>query len=285
MAPRVITLLLLVSFTIAPPVSAQLLSDAGSAIIEDAASVDEAVAGITEVLEEQGFEIVAVIDHAAAAAGIGPGLPPTKVVMFRNRIADAFAIRRGQTIGIDLPLKILVWETEPEAGDGEIRLLSNSASFLAERHNIRIRDGLLALFERVQGQFEDPGLVTVRSSRSVADTAQALQDALAGAGFRIPLVIDYKADAGFFRRGLRETTLVVAGNPNVGTLLMQNSREVALNLPQKFLIWEDRHGEVNISYNDPAFIAARGGVQGLDTLLGNIDRALANFANAAAGGE
>lgn len=280
MSLRATTLLLLGLFTTAPPIPAQVLSDTGSStIIGDAASVDEAVTGITGALEEQGFEIVAVINHAAAAASVGLELLPTQVVMFRNPIADAFAIRRGQTIGIDLPLKILVWENEA----GDIRLLNNSASFLAERHNIRIRDGLLSLFERVQGQFEESGLVTVRSSQSVADTSQALQDALADAGFRIPLVIDYKTDSDFFRRGgLRPTRLVVAGNPNVGTQLMQNSREVALNLPQKFLIWEDRRGRVNITYNDPAVIAALGGVQGLDTLIGNIAGALANIVNSAA---
>ncbi len=59
---------------------------------------------------------------------------------------------------------------------------------------------------------------------------------------------------------------------------MQNSREVALDLPQKFLVWEDRKGQVHITYNAPAFVGQRGGVRELDGVLNNIAKALANFA-------
>ena len=247
---------------------------------EEAASVPAAVAAIRMRLERQGFDVVAVIDHQANAASVGLTLPPTQVVLFRRPQADAFLVRRSQSFALDLPQKILVWETE----SGDIRLLSEAASVLAQRHGARHLDPLLQSFERAQSQFSDAGLVTVRSQQSLADTVVSLRDALTGAGFRVPLQIDFQEGvSGRVARQLRPTVLVVAGNPNVGTLLMQNSRQIALNLPQKFLIWEDRHGGVNITYNDPQYLAARGGIDGLGTLLGNVSRALANFANAAAG--
>ena len=125
----------------------------------------------------------------------------------------------------------------------------------------------------------DDGLITVPSTRSLEDTAQALQDAITATGaFRIPLVLDYGDTT-----SRPKPILVVFGNPNAGTPLMQNTQEIGIDLPQKMLIWEDREGDVQVTYNDPFFIAKRHNVQGRETLLTNISNALAAFAAAAAG--
>ena len=63
---------------------------------------------------------------------------------------------------------------------------------------------------------------------------------------------------------------------------MQSTQEIALDLPQKFLIWEDRDGVVYITYNDPFFIAKRHNLTGHDMRLENISNALANFVAAGA---
>ena len=122
--------------------------------------------------------------------------------------------------------------------------------------------------------------MSVPSALGVTRASEALVDAVSAAGFRVPLTIDFDT---LTRRRLRETTLIVFGNPNVGTQLMLNAREIALDLPQKFLVWEDRTGQTWISYNDPHFIARRAGIQGLETLLGNIAAALARFAEQGTG--
>ena len=54
--------------------------------------------------------VFARIDHAAGAAGVGLSLRPTEVLIFGNAKAGTPLIQSVQTIGIDLPLKALVWQ-------------------------------------------------------------------------------------------------------------------------------------------------------------------------------
>lgn len=187
---------------------------------------------------------------------------------------DASLIRRSQTAAIDLPLKILVYEDPNDAG--RIKLKSNDVGYLVDRHEIRFHDFVLRRLDTRMDQFglNDKGLIMVPSNQSVADTVAKLRTVLTDAGFFIPIQIDYHEEI----RRLPDTTLLIFGNPNVGTRLMQNSQEIGLDLPQKFLVFE-KHGRVMIAYNDPRFIAQRAGIQGLDMLLGNIATALNNLAN------
>lgn len=249
--------------------------------IEDALSVPEAVDEIVAELEDEGADIVLVLDHQANAANVGLELRPTTVIFARDPKTEVKLIRRGQTVGIDLPQKFLVFED----ADGEIQLLVNGAGYLADRHGIKIRDrDLLELDETAQQSGGlDQGLVTIESTLSVPDAVDAIVNALPRPPFGVPLIIDYPAESGGPGNSLRPTTLIVFGNPNVGTPLMQNRQEIGIDLPQKFLVWEDKDGQTHITWNDPFFIANRAGIQGLDTLLGNISNALANFAASGSG--
>ena len=241
--------------------------------ISDVKTVDGAVAEIKDTLMDQNFEITAVINHAQNAASVGLELPPTQVVLFRKLFFDWGLVGRNQTAGIDLPMKILVYEDRGD--DGRIKLKSNDVGYLVDRHELRIRDLVLRRLDARMDQFglNDKGLIMVPSNQSVADTVTTLRAVLSNAGFRIPIQIDYHEEI----RRLRDTTLLIFGNPNVGTQLMQNSQEIGLDLPQKFLVFE-KHGQVMIAYNDPYFIAQRAGIQGLETLLGNIANTLNSFA-------
>ena len=126
----------------------------------------------------------------------------------------------------------------------------------------------------------DNGVITIQSNQSVDATVFSLRTAILNAGFVIPLEIEFGADRARKKRRLPQSTLLVFGNPRVGTQLMQNQQEIGLDLPQKFLVFEDRRGQVHIAYNDPFFIAQRAGVQGLDPLLTNIANALRGLAEA-----
>jgi len=249
--------------------------------ISDATSVSEAVSEVSSTLEHQGFEVITVINHAAAAASVGLTLPDTQVILFRDIRTDVKLIKRSQTTAIDLQLKILVWND-----NGSIRYKYNDSGYLADRHSIPFRDKRLSNIYHTLKQFGDQenGLISVPGSLPVADTVALLTTVLSDAGFRIPVTINFADDGSGKRRGLRDTSLIIFGNPLIGTQLMQNAREVALDLPQKFLVWEDKNGQTWISYNDPAYIAQRAYVQGLETLQGNIANALKNFANQGAAG-
>lgn len=241
--------------------------------INDAGSVDDAVANITQKLIKQRFEIVAVIDHAQNAANVGLELRPTQVILFRKSFIDHALIRRQTTTAIDIPYKILVYQAE----DGSIRLKYNDVGYITDRHDHNTYGFGLYLLDSALDQFalNDNGIRMIDSNQSVANTVSSLRTVLLNAGFFIAADINYGAE----RRSLPDVHLLIFGNPNVGTLLMQNSQEAGLDLPQKFLVFADKRGQVHIAYNDPQFIAQRAGIQGLETLLGNIANALNNLAS------
>lgn len=247
------------------------------AITARAHSVDEAVQMVSDRLKRQGFDIPLVVNHRAAAASVGLELRPTQVIFAcPPKPLERSLLRRGTTLGIDLPLKYLVFEDE----NGDLQVRANPVGYLIDRHDLRIRDFGLYLTGVLAEQFGAgaTGLVSVASQRSLDDTVQALQAAISASGaFRIPLVLD-------FGEGMRRNgpVLIVFGNPNAGTPLMQGTQEIAIDLPQKFLVSQSRDGVV-ISYNDPLFVARRANLLGQDMRLDAIANALANFAAAGAG--
>jgi uncharacterized protein (DUF302 family) len=105
----------------------------------------------------------------------------------------------------------------------------------------------------------EPGVVTKLSSRSVADTTTRLVDILAAKGVKLFTVIDQSAEARQAGLELRDTTLVIFGNPAAGTPVMVASPMSALDLPLKVLVWDDG-GQTKVSYYAPAELAARYGL-------------------------
>src|SRR6516162_398502 len=71
-------------------------------------TMDRLAAAVTT----RGISIMARIDHAAAAAAVGMELRPTEVLIFGNPQAGTPLMQAIQTVGIDLPLKALVWRDE-----------------------------------------------------------------------------------------------------------------------------------------------------------------------------
>ena len=129
------------------------------------------------------------------------------------------------------------------------------------------------------------GMVDVKSNHSVAATADRLESILGSKGMTVFARIDHAAGAKKAGKTLPPTELVIFGNPKVGTPLMLCSRSIAIDLPQKALIWQDAAGGTWISYNDPQFLKLRHNTQGCDEVLKKVSMALGNFANKAAAAE
>jgi uncharacterized protein (DUF302 family) len=102
----------------------------------------------------------------------------------------------------------------------------------------------------------DPGIVTKISPWPVAETVTRLKDLLGRNGVKVFDVIDQSAEARRAGLSLRDTTLVIFGNPSAGTPVMVEAPLAALDLPLKLLIWDDA-GRTKISYWAPAVLAAR----------------------------
>lgn len=234
-------------------------------------------------LESMGFTVPLVIDHSAAAASIGETLSPNQVIFARlPRHLERRLLRKSPVIGIDLPLKFQVYEN-----NGEILLAFNRLGYLIDRHHLHMRDFTLRRLDHLLQQLggaDRLGLETVVSNRPLEETVAALQDAIQqNPDARIPLVVDFSDRFGQRRAGF--PVLVVFGNPKVGTPLMQATPAIGIDLPQKFLVWEDSDGRVFITYNDPDFIARRVGLTdqkaGLETLANALKRLAAQGAGVA----
>ena len=126
------------------------------------------------------------------------------------------------------------------------------------------------------------GLVSIKSQHSVKVTADRLEKTLKTKGMTVFARIDHADAAEKVGIKLRPTELIIFGNPRVGSPLMQCGQSVAIDLPQKALIWKDEGGQVWLSYNDPEYLAKRHGIKGCDEVIMKIGNALGNFAGAAA---
>ncbi|MBU0944226.1 MAG: DUF302 domain-containing protein [Bacteroidetes bacterium] len=127
----------------------------------------------------------------------------------------------------------------------------------------------------------DNGLVSVKSSHPVKETADRLENILQKKGMTLFTRINHSAGAEKVGKELRPTELIIFGNPKVGAPLMQCSQTMAIDLPQKALIWEDETGQVWFSYNEPEYLAKRHNTQGCLEVIKKVQNVLANFASAA----
>jgi len=102
-------------------------------------------------------------------------------------------------------------------------------------------------------------ITTKISPRSVTETVSRLTGILDAKGLKVFAVIDQAAEARQVGLQLRETTLVLFGNPAAGTPVMVTAPLSALDLPLKVLIWDDA-GQTKVTYYGPAALAARYGL-------------------------
>ena len=330
----------------------------GLVTVQGAGTVDETASQLQSAIQERGLTVIATVDHAANAEGVGQTLRPTKLLIFGNPNLGTQLMQNQQSVGIDLPQKLLVWEDET----GQVNVSYNAAQYLQNRHDLTgleevlgtianalgglssttmpateteatplaesppatlpvsggddnfhawwfIGGGLLLagvgwLLRRRQGWAkllilvatplllttlsqpdataqETNGLVSVDSPHSVEETVNRLQATMADRGLNVMTTIDHAANAENVGRELRPTQLIIFGNPNLGTQLMQSSQTVAIDLPQKFLVWEDADGQVHMTYNDPQYLAQRHGITDRADVLITTSNALNGLAEAA----
>ena len=108
------------------------MSDDGLISLASNHPVRETMDRLEAVLREKGVTIFARIDHAAGAAAVDMPLRPTELVIFGNPRAGTPLMQARQSIGIDLPLKMLGWQD----GAGKVWLVYNDPAWLARRHGL-----------------------------------------------------------------------------------------------------------------------------------------------------
>lgn len=108
------------------------------------------------------------------------------------------------------------------------------------------------------------GIVQIRSAYPVAETVARIKADVASKGIRFFEEIDQSklaSDAGI---KLRPSTLLVFGNPPLGTLFIAANPLAGLDWPVRVLVLEDENGQVWAAYTDFSYIARRHAVSGAD---------------------
>ena len=103
------------------------------------------------------------------------------------------------------------------------------------------------------------GLVALKSPYPVMETMSRFEDNAKQRGLTVFARVDHAAGATRIGKVLRPTEVLIFGNPQGGTPLMECAQTMGIDLPLKALVWEDAQGQVWLGYNDPAWLIARHG--------------------------
>ncbi|GAA3947766.1 DUF302 domain-containing protein [Allohahella marinimesophila] len=221
----------------------------------------------------EGGTVVARLDHQANAKSVDIDIPPTILLLFSDPALDVPLLQKNQQVALDLPQKILAYE-DPQ---GSVKLAFNGVEYLRDRHALgeletlnQLRKRLKTLTESASGSEVGPhqegtgsvekgaGIVVLTSGNDFETTHQKLRQALESqSALKVMAEIDYAADAASADMSLRPTSLFVFGNPQVGSPMINVRQSIALDLPQKMLVYQGEEGEIFVAYNDPEYISRR----------------------------
>jgi uncharacterized protein (DUF302 family) len=95
-------------------------------------SVGQTIDGLRRVMADRGFTVFNVIDHSGVAERAGVQMPDSKLIMFGKPAVGATVMVAAPLAGLDIPLKVLVWQDR----NGAVSVSYNSPPYLAERHHL-----------------------------------------------------------------------------------------------------------------------------------------------------
>ena len=145
------------------------------------------------------------------------------------------------------------------------------------RINLVIASLVMAVSTNLMAQAD--GLVSVTSPHTASVTMGKLEGIVKERGLVVFARIDHAAGAAKIGKTLRPTELLIFGNPQGGTPLMECAQTAGIDLPLKALVWTDEAGKVMLSYNDPEYLAKRHGAASCPAVE-NLKKALSGIAQA-----
>jgi uncharacterized protein (DUF302 family) len=101
----------------------------------------------------------------------------------------------------------------------------------------------------------ETGLITKASKHSVGETVERFENAIKSKGWIVFTEIDHAAAAKKVGLDMKPRTVILFGNPKIGTAPMQKAGTLAIDNPPKALVWEDNEGKVWLTYNSGEYIA------------------------------
>ncbi|MDX2322188.1 MAG: DUF302 domain-containing protein [Moritella sp.] len=123
-------------------------------------------------------------------------------------------------------------------------------------------------------------LISVKSNYTVKQSADRFEKLLEQKGLTLFSRINHGENAANVDLQLAATEVIIFGNPKVGTPLMQCSKTVAIDLPQKVLFWSDEQGQNWLSYNNPEYLKERHNITGCNQVITKIAHVLGKLTQA-----
>jgi uncharacterized protein (DUF302 family) len=131
-------------------VSAAAFAADGLVAVKSPYPAKETMNRFEEIAKQRGLNVFARIDHAAGASKVGKTLRPTEVLIFGNPQGGTPFMECAQSVGIDLPLKALVWED----AQGQVWLGYNDPAWLGRRHDAASCPAVMGLSKALGGLSE-----------------------------------------------------------------------------------------------------------------------------------
>ncbi len=120
-----------ISFALIAMTASAVAAD-GMVSVASSRPVKETIDRLETAVKEAGFAIVARVDHAGAAAKVDLLLRPTELLIFGSPKGGTPLMQAQQTVGLDLPLKMLAWQDEA----GKVWISYNAPRWLGTRHSL-----------------------------------------------------------------------------------------------------------------------------------------------------
>jgi uncharacterized protein (DUF302 family) len=213
------------------------------------------------------------IDHARLGREAGSGMPPARVLIFSNPWLESALIQQNPLTAIDLPLRILAYES---LSDGTNELIYNDFDYLLSRYRLdddtEVRDMYTdSLAVATQGvnaadiasfpssAMQPDGIVSIASPFDFATTLERVQDAIASQDDTVSFgSVDFQARAAEIGVTLAPATMILFGGPAPGAKAMSAAPTLGLDgFCQKFLIWQADNQQVYLSFNNLLALAER----------------------------
>lgn len=134
MVKNIVIIVLLALFAL--PV---VMAGPGTVTVPSANGFSDTVSRFKSALDSKGIKLTLEVNHQGNAASVDEELGKTRLLIFGNPKLGTPLMRDARTIGVDLPMKVLIWED----ADGKTFLTYNAPKFLAERHGISGNDSIL----------------------------------------------------------------------------------------------------------------------------------------------
>ncbi|CAA0121124.1 Uncharacterised protein [Halioglobus japonicus] len=218
------------------------------------------------------------IDHSRLAQEAGSVMPPATVLIFSDPALDSELIKLNPLVALDLPLRVLAFE---DVGDSASKVIYNSFDFLVSRYQLgpgatkslrtkynhamsEITKGVPpeAMASFASDEMKPDGVITIESPYGYQETIDRVKAAINEQKDTVHFgVVDFQANARELGIELNPSYLILFGGPGPGGKAMADAPTLGLDgFCQKFLVWEDASGGVNLSFNDLLALAERQGV-------------------------